>query len=118
MDFRWLGPYTIEKNLGKGAYLLRHDAGKSSKRMNRAHMKPYFDPPDDTNPLMMNLIFCLTMFHFIMTHEQDHKETRRLETTGKRLRSQNPARSQTIQSSRTNHTKQKETRRFRFHLKR
>ena len=113
MDFRWLGPYTIEKNLGKGAYLLRHDAGKSSKRMNGAHMKPYFDLPDDTNPLMMNLIFCLTMFHFIMTHEQDRKETRRLETTEKRLRSQNPTRSQTIQRSRTNHTKQKETRRFR-----
>ena len=50
MDFRWLGPYTIEKNLGKGAYLLRHDAGKPSKRVNGAHMKPYFDPPDDTNP--------------------------------------------------------------------
>ena len=50
MDFRWLGPYTIEKNLGKGAYLLQHDAGKSSKRVNGAHMKPYFDLPDDTNP--------------------------------------------------------------------
>ena len=50
MDFRWLGPYTIEKNLGKGAYLLQHDAGKSSKRVNGAHMKPYFDPLDDTNP--------------------------------------------------------------------
>ena len=46
MDFRWLGPYTIEKR----AYLLRHDAGKSSKRVNGAHMKPYFDLPDDTNP--------------------------------------------------------------------
>ena len=50
MDFKWLGPYTIKKNLGKGAYLLRHDTGKSSKQVNSAHMKPYFDPPDDTNP--------------------------------------------------------------------
>ena len=50
-------PYTIEKNLGKGAYLLRCDAGESLKRVNGAHMKPYFNPPDgskqppnDTNP--------------------------------------------------------------------
>ena len=89
MDFRWLGPYTIEKNLGKGAYLLRCDAGESSKRVNGAHMKPYFNPPATnhqmtptqrlmtdhlthhqltTTPthLMMNSM-CLTMIHFITT---------------------------------------------------
>ena len=49
MDFRWLGPYTIEKNLGKGTYLLRCDAGESSKLVNGAHMKPYFNPPDGSN---------------------------------------------------------------------
>ena len=48
MDFRWLRPYTIENNLGKGAYLLRLDAGESSKRVNGDHMKPYFNLPDGT----------------------------------------------------------------------
>ena len=42
-------PLHHRKESGKGAYLLRCDAGESSKWVNGAHMKPYFNPPDGSN---------------------------------------------------------------------
>nr|XP_047142905.1 uncharacterized protein LOC124817139 [Hydra vulgaris] len=41
LDFRWLGPFCILKNLGKGSYLLQEIAILKEKKVNGAHIKPY-----------------------------------------------------------------------------
>nr|XP_047129866.1 uncharacterized protein LOC124805802 isoform X1 [Hydra vulgaris] len=41
LDFRWLGPFCILKNLGKGSYLLQEIATLKEKKVNGAHIKPY-----------------------------------------------------------------------------
>lgn len=43
MDFRWLGPYCILKNLGKGIYLLQEQGTNNERKVNGAHFKPYID---------------------------------------------------------------------------
>ena len=52
MDYRWLGPYTIVKALGKGLYTL--EAGdESSKIIDRVHgtrLKPYLSPLPPASP--------------------------------------------------------------------
>ena len=41
LDFRWLGPYYIMKNIGKGSYLLQEESTLKEKKVNGAHIKPY-----------------------------------------------------------------------------
>ena len=36
---RWLGPYTINRNLGKGVYELKSSSGKLLKKYNIARLK-------------------------------------------------------------------------------
>lgn len=47
MDHRWVGPYVITKDVGKGFYSLKHlDSTKVIKRIHGAHLKLYFTPPN------------------------------------------------------------------------
>ena len=41
LDFRWLGPYYIMRNLGKGSYLLQEESTMQEKNVNGAHIKPF-----------------------------------------------------------------------------
>ena len=43
LDFKWLGPYTIEANLGKGLFKLRSITNPQEivSRVNGVHIKPY-----------------------------------------------------------------------------
>ncbi len=47
MDPKWLGPYTIARDLRKGLYSLKavDSADVVVSRVNGAHLKPYFSPP-------------------------------------------------------------------------
>lgn len=47
LDDRWLGPYTISKDLGKGFYSLSDSMSVIVKRVNGAHLKIYEDTHDD-----------------------------------------------------------------------
>lgn len=46
MDYRWLGPYIIEKSLGKGLYALKtaNNSGKVLDRVHGTRLKPYLSP--------------------------------------------------------------------------
>ena len=52
LDVKWLGPYTITKNLGKGLYSLQlvSDSNSTVGRINGAHLKPYNTPPLSRSP--------------------------------------------------------------------
>lgn len=46
LDYRWLGPYKIEKSLGKGLYMLKEakEAGRVIDRVHGTRLKPYLQP--------------------------------------------------------------------------
>ena len=45
MDHRWMGPFTITKNLGKGLYALKSCTyDKALDRVHGIHLKPYLSP--------------------------------------------------------------------------
>ena len=48
LDPKWLGPFSISKDLGKGAYSLTSTDNPSCivKRANGAYLKPYYSPSD------------------------------------------------------------------------
>ena len=41
LDFQWLGPYYIMRNLGKVTYLFHKESTLEEKKINGAHIKPY-----------------------------------------------------------------------------
>ena len=47
LDYRWLGPYTLSSNLGKGLYRLECvQTGAVIKRVNGFHLKPFREGDD------------------------------------------------------------------------
>ena len=47
MDYKWLGPYEITKDLSKGFFSLKNiESGKEFKRIHGAHLKQYVTPPN------------------------------------------------------------------------
>jgi len=46
LDYRWLGPYKIEKSLGKGLYMLKEakETGRVIDRVHGTRFKPYLRP--------------------------------------------------------------------------
>ena len=54
MDHRWLGPYLILKNLGKGTYLLQNEGNKTESKVNGAHIKPFYEVSSTTSERLMH----------------------------------------------------------------
>lgn len=47
MDYKWLCPYVITKDLSKGFFSLRStESGKEVRRIHGAHLKQYVTPPN------------------------------------------------------------------------
>ena len=51
LDDRWMGPYIILKNLGKGSYLLQEEKSKVERKVNGAHMKAFYVSYDSSKNL-------------------------------------------------------------------
>ena len=49
MDYKYLGPFTITKCLGKGMYSLQSIENPEIKSINGVHIKPYLTPPNSFN---------------------------------------------------------------------
>lgn len=54
LDYRWLGPYKIERSLGKGLYMLKeaNETGRVIDRVHGTRLKPYL------RPLSPNVSYC------------------------------------------------------------
>ena len=51
MDHRWIGPYKIVKDVGKGFYSIQNvDNGKKPARIHGIHLKPYNIPAETPKP--------------------------------------------------------------------
>ena len=51
LDNKWLGPYEILKDLGKGFFSLKSiESGQVIQRIHGAHLKRYFTPPNSPVP--------------------------------------------------------------------
>ena len=52
MDYKWLGPYTIVKSLGKGLYALKATDGSVGviDRVHGTRLKPYLSPLASVSP--------------------------------------------------------------------
>lgn len=49
MDYKWLGPYEVIKDVGRGFFALRcKDSGQVIERINGAHLKTYQTPSPDS----------------------------------------------------------------------
>ena len=71
LDHRWLGPYTIAQDLGKGFYSLSDGEDIIVKRICGAHLKIYVPPQPSEERSLANPSFEEVRFIFLcyfMTH--------------------------------------------------
>ena len=69
MYYKWLGPYTIIKSLGKGLYALKA-ADNPSEVINRVHgtwLKPYLSPLASLSPDVSWLINIVYLSLYLLT---------------------------------------------------
>ena len=51
LDHKWVGPFRIVKDVGKGFYSIQNvDNGKEPVRIHGIHLKPYNTPAETTKP--------------------------------------------------------------------
>ena len=67
MDNRWLGPYQIIKDLGKGFFSLHNlDTGKIIQRVHGAHLKIYNTPLNTpTNSVKSQQVNDVLLYFFV-----------------------------------------------------
>lgn len=74
LDHRWIGPYKIVKDVGKGFYSIQNvDNGKQPARIHGIHLKPYNTPFKTPQPDKQN---SSNESHQNLGHESSHDNSR------------------------------------------
>lgn len=62
LDHRWLGPYTISADCGKGFYTLNGANGVAFKRINGAHLKVYYGVTSDVSSCILSCMLYMLSY--------------------------------------------------------